>query len=64
MVISYKMIDGSHIDVPVQERQKLNDLTAALFSPWVHAYDGDDKRIILRSSNIVSITIKGDGDDS
>lgn len=63
MRISVKMVDGSRIDVPVAEGQVFDD--DSLKGGWIKAYEDNNKQIILRNSNIISITIlKGDGDDS
>lgn len=63
MRISVKMVDGSRIDVPVPEGQEFDD--DSLKGGWIKAYEDNNKQIILRCSNIVSIIInKGDGNDS
>lgn len=66
MIISYKMVDGSRIDVPVTSSQKeamLINLTRSNTANWFNVFEDERKQILLRASNIVSITIKGDADD-
>ena len=65
MIISFKMVDGSRIDVPANQYQKekiLQDLECDDFE-YLQVHHDNSKLIILRTSNIVSITIKGDADD-
>ena len=68
MIISFKMVDGSRIDVPANQYQKeklIQDLSEDNdLCQWWQVCDENEKLIILRINNIVSITIKGDGDDS
>lgn len=66
MIISFKMVDGSRIDVPANQYQKekiLQDLEGDDFE-YLQVHHDNSKLIILRTNNIVSITIKGDADDS
>lgn len=69
MIISFKMVDGSRYDVPANQYQKakmfkdLNDDSSINSWHWLQAYDENEKLIILRTNNIVSITINGDADD-
>ena len=65
MIISFKMVDGSRYDVPANKYQKekiLQDLSGNDFE-YLQVQQNDSKLIILRTNNIVSITIKGDADD-
>lgn len=65
MIISFKMVDGSRYDVPATFAQK-EVMIANLMTgneDWYDVYEDERKQIILRASNIVSITIKGDADD-
>ena len=65
MIISFKMVDGSRIDVPANQYQKekiLQDLEGDDFE-YLQVHNDNSKLIILRTNNIVSITIKGDADD-
>lgn len=68
MIISFKMIDGSRIDIPANEYQQeklYQDLNAdeKEIWQWWQVYNENEKQIILRTNNIVSITIKRNDDD-
>lgn len=67
MIISYKMVDGSRIDVPVTSAQKdamIINLMRSNTANWFNVFEDERKQILLRASNIVSITINGEADDS
>lgn len=69
MIISFKMVDGSRIDVQAnkyQEEKLYQDLNAdeKEIWQWWQVYNEEWKKIILRTNNIVSITVKGDDNDS
>ena len=67
MIISFKMLDGSRIDIPATYAQKeamIGNLMVNGANEWFDVFDDGNKNIILRGSNIVSITIKGESDDS
>lgn len=69
MIISFKMVDGSRYDVPANQYQKekmFQDLSKddGIAWHWWQICDEHEKLVILNTSNIVSITLKGDADDS
>lgn len=65
MVISFKMIDGSRIDVPITKEQQetIIDEIECGYRNWFGFNDGN-RELYLHINNIVSVIIKGDGDDS
>lgn len=66
MIISIKMVDGSRIDVLASDDFK-KTLVGSIMSgkgEWFNVLNDGKEDVYLRSNNIVSITIKGDGDDS
>ena len=69
MIISFKMVDGSRIDIQAnkyQEEKLYQDLNAdeKEIWQWWQVYNEEGKKIVLRTNNIVSITVKGDDNDS
>lgn len=66
MIISYKMVDGSRMDAQITSAQK-EAMLLNIFrsnSNWYNVFEDERKQILLRASNIVSITINGEADDS
>ena len=65
MIISFKMIDGSRIDVLASDDFKKTLVDSIMFrkGEWFNVFNDGKEDIYLRSNNIVSITIKGDADD-
>lgn len=67
MIISFKMVDGSRIDLPVTHDEKeflLTRLRLYKEWQWLEIDRGNDKKIMLKNENIISVTIKGDDNDS
>lgn len=69
MIISFKMVDGSRIDIQAnkyQEEKLYQDLNAdeKEIWQWWQVYNEEGKKIVLRTNNIVSITVKGNDNDS